>query len=410
MTQHYDLIIIGGGLNGLSLASALAKSDLNIAIIDTIAAKDMQQTSFDGRTCAIAQAPKKMFEAIGVWDAMLSPLPGSPGVGEIRDIRIVDGYSPLFLHYDHKDIGDQPLGYIVENRVTRHALLNFIADYNNINFIAPARCTSIDSLPHANHITLDNGQQLTGSLLIAADGRGSQVRQHFGIKIHKAEYGQTAIVCTAKHEKNHYGTAVERFLPSGPFAILPLGGGHHSSLVWTQRDNEVPYFLAMSEDDFNDQMQQRFGDFLGNASVVGKRWHYPLTLAFTSRYTAQRCCLIGDAIHGIHPVAGQGLNLGLRDVAVLSELIIDTHRNGMDIGTSDLTKQYENLRAGDNFQMIAITDALVRMFSNDIKPLKHARRLGLSAVENLPMAKKFFMQHAMGVAGQKSRLLRGEPL
>lgn len=399
---HTDVIIIGGGLVGLSLAVALGDAGVKVAVIEVFDPKKMDDAGFDGRVSAIAYGSRRMFEATGVWNDM------AKHAGEILDIRIVDENSPLFLHYDFKDVGTEPMGHIIENRFLRSALFKAAGTNKNIKIFAPATYDKIEYSESNVIVSLDNKVKIEGKFLVAADGKNSQIRKQAGIKTINVDYKQTGIVCMVKHEKKHEGIAVEHFLPAGPFAILPMKGGNHSSLVWTEKSELAPLFMAMDDTDFSKQVEKRFGKWLGKLEVVGPRWNYPLTLTFADEYISQRMCLVGDSAHAIHPIAGQGFNLGLRDVAVLAELVADTKNLGLDIGGGVMLESYQRARRVDNIQMIAVTDSLNRLFSNNIMPIKLIRRLGLSAVNKTLPLKKLFMKHAMGVAGDTPKLMRGE--
>ena len=263
--------------------------------------------------------------------------------------------------------------------------------------------------------TLNDGSKISAALVIGCEGRISPTRESAGIKLTKWSYEQTAIVCTVEHERPHNFCAQEHFLPSGPFAILPLPGtdkkpGCRSSIVWTERADLAPIMMDLDDDDFLEELQIRFGDFLGELKIIGPRFAYPLTLQFAESYTAPRLALAADAAHGMHPIAGQGLNMGLRDVAVLAEVLSDAKKAGLDIGGAETLEKYERWRRFDNTLMLAVTDALTYLFSNDIKPIKLARDIGLAAINQVAPLKKLFMRHAMGTVGDLPKLMRGEDL
>lgn len=391
---HTDCVIIGGGLAGLLMAAACADAGIRTHIIEAKPLETTLAKNFDGRGSAIALGSKHYLDQLGLWDAMATE------AGPINDIRIVDDNSPLFLHYDARDVSDEPMGYIVENRYIRHALTQHALQHDLITLHAPASYTDITTDLHHTTATLDDGTQISAKLLIAADGKFSAIRQRLNIPTITKSYNQTAIVCTVKHEQNHHGTAVEKFLPAGPFAMLPMGyegGGHYSSLVWTEASDRAPHYLAMDDDEFNQHMAARFGDWLGDVTLVGERWSYPLSLVFATHYTAERTCLIGDAAHGIHPIAGQGFNLGIRDIQTLASCLKETKNTGLDIGKSATLRRYEQLRSGDNLAMIAATDSLNALFSNRHSPLALARRIGLAIVNQSPKLQQSFMKHAMGI-------------
>jgi 2-octaprenyl-6-methoxyphenol hydroxylase len=337
----------------------------------------------------------------------------------VSDGRISDGYgrrraSSLFLHYDSEDLGQGPLGFIVENRFTRRALYARAAELDGLTLIAPDSLSEAERGAAGVSVTLASGRRLSALLLVGAEGRQSPLREAAGIKTSSWDYGQNGIVCTIAHDEPHSGVAHEHFLPAGPFAVLPLvdgsDGAHRSSIVWTERRRLVPSMMALDDTDFSAEIQRRFGDSLGGIRVEGRRWSYPLVLRHAERYGDRRLALVGDAAHVVHPIAGQGFNLGVRDVAALAECIVDARRLGLDVGAADVISRYERWRRFDVMALITVTDSLNRLFSNDLAPVRLARDLGLAAVNRLMPAKKFFMRHAMGVVGDLPRLVRGEPL
>lgn len=401
--QAIDVVVVGGGMVGLTLGIALAGAGIETAVIDRDDPAGMREAAFDGRVSAIAFGSMRVLDGIGVWSAM------AKSAQPILEIRVVESDSPLFLHYDHREVGDQPMGWIVENRVIRNALLDAAKTCPHLQQFAPATVEAIERSRDGAMVRLADGRTLAARLVGGADGRRSRVREDAGIGTIDWSYPQTGIVCTVAHERPHRGVAVERFLPAGPFAILPMVGDR-SSLVWTERADLAPTILALDEAGFRSEMATRFGDYLGELKVVGPRWSYPLALCHAESYVAERLALVGDAAHAIHPIAGQGLNLGIRDVAVLAELVVDRFRLGLDIGSSDVLSHYQRWRRFDSTMLIAVTDGLNRLFSNDIAPLRLIRDVGLAAVNQVPPLKRLFMHHAMGVVGDLPRLVRGEPL
>ena len=398
-----DVVIIGGGLVGGPLACALAGAGLSVALVDGEVPDATLSPSFDGRASAVALAPQKMLEAIGLWPDI------APWAAPIKHIRVSDGASPLFLHYDHREVGDVPFGWIVENRALRQANLKAIARHDRIAFLAPARLVELQRHPGDVVATLADGRTVRARLAVAADGRASPVREGAGIGVTRWDYRQTAIVCTVAHSLPHGDAAQEHFLPAGPFAILPLTG-NRSSVVWTEKAHLTDAILRQDDDAFLRELHSRFGDYLGDLSLEGPRFSYPLSLQFADSYTARRLAIIGDAAHGMHPVAGQGMNMGLRDVAALAELLVEAKRLGQDLGDAQILARYGRWRRFDNLLMLGLTDGLVRLFSNDIAPVKLARDVGMAAVNRLPTLKRFFMRHAMGMVGELPKLLRGETL
>ncbi len=414
MADDVELLVAGGGLVGLLLAIACAGAGLAVALVDRQEPRAMQEDAFDGRSSAIAYGSRRVLEGLGVWSAI------APDAEPILEIRVADDNAPLFLHYDHRDLGgDAPLGYIVENRVLRRALFAHAAALPNLLLVAPVSVVRAEAAPGGTAALLSDGRRLAARLVAACDGRGSPLRRAAPIRTLEWRYPQTGIVVTVRHEKPHRGIAVEHFLPAGPFAILPMTDDPavaapafraRSSIVWTERAALAPRILALDETGFAAELAARFGDFLGALAPVGPRWSYPLALMQAERLVAPRLALVGEAAHLVHPIAGQGLNLSIRDVAVLSELVVDARRLGLDIGEAGLLRQYQRRRQVDTLLLAAVTDGLNRLFSNDLPPLRLVRDLGLAAVDRLPPVKRFLMRDAMGLTGDLPRLVRGEPL
>lgn len=405
MMPQVDVAIVGGGLVGMPTAIALAQSGISSAVIETIPPPNQIKDGFDGRVCAIALGSKQMLDAIGVWHYVQTH------AEPILDIRVVDGDAPFFLHYDHTDVGDAPFGWIVENRILRQALFTRAEELREyITLLSPCKVELCERNAHNAMLHLNNGDTLTASLVIAADGRQSETRQAAGITAHTVSYKQTAIVCTIAHSAPHHGLALERFLPVGPFAVLPMPH-NQSSLVWTESTERASALLKLGDEALIKEIESRIGGYLGNVSaLIGPRFSYPLTLVHAARYTTNRLALIGDAAHGIHPIAGQGVNLGFRDVAAIAEILTEAKRLGLDLGFETTLDRYARWRQLDAMTMIAVTDGLTRLFSNNIFPLNVARRLGLAAVEKMPPLKRYFMRHAMGIVGDLPKLMRGEKL
>lgn len=405
MKPDSDILIVGGGLSGLPLALACAQGGLSVTVVDALDPATATDAAFDGRVSAIAFASCRMLAQLGVTQHLEGQMQPINDI-MVSDGRVREGASPFFLHFDHKEIGDEPLGHLIENRHMRIALQKAVADQKLIRLIAPQGVKRVDYGAQAV-ATLGNGETVSARLCFAADGRGSPTREAAGIKTVGWDYGQTGIVCTVEHEVPHEGVAQEYFLPGGPFAILPMVG-NRSSLVWTEKTADAKAILALSDEAFADEMRARFGDYLGACAPVGPRWSYPLTLQLARDYVRPRLALIGDAAHGIHPIAGQGLNLGLRDVAAAAEVVVDAARLGLDIGSLDVLERYQRWRRFDNVALSLLMDGLNRLFSNDIGPVRLARDLGLGIVQQIGPARRFFMRHAGGVVGDLPRLLRGE--
>ncbi len=401
--NDHDVLVVGGGMVGLTLAAALGGAGLRVRVVDREAVAWTTDPGFDGRASAIAAGSRAVLDAIGAWSDMAGD------AGPILEIRVTDGASPLFLHYDFRDIGEGPLGHIVENRHIRRALLRRIAALESVDLTGGHTVEAIDRGSLRAEARLDDGTVITARLVVAADGRNSPTREAAGIGVTSWRYDQTGIVCTVAHARPHLGIAQERFLPSGPFAILPMTGDR-SSIVWTERADLAPRLLALDDAAFAAELARRFGDYLGALEVVGPRFSYPLSLAHAERYIDNRLALVGDAAHAMHPIAGQGFNIGVRDVAALAETIVDTIRLGLDPGTTTALERYQRWRRFDNTVMLALTDGLNRLFSNDVAPLRMARDTGLAVVDRMPALKRVLMRHAMGQAGDLPRLIQGLPL
>ncbi|HJU16295.1 MAG TPA: UbiH/UbiF/VisC/COQ6 family ubiquinone biosynthesis hydroxylase [Stellaceae bacterium] len=404
MVDDVELLVAGGGFVGLLLAIACAGAGLDVALIDRQDPLVMQDAAFDGRSSAIAYGSRLVLEGLGVWPDIAAE------AEPIREIRVADDASPLFLHYDPRALATgEPLGYIVENRVLRRALFARAGTLPNLLLLAPVAVDRATAAPGSALALLADGRWIAARLVAACDGSNSPLRRAAGIETIAWRYPQTGIVTTVRHEALHRGIAVEHFLPAGPFAILPMTG-NRSSIVWTERAALAPRLLALDEAAFAAELAARFGDFLGAVEPVGPRWAYPLALMQARRYSAPRLALVGEAAHVVHPIAGQGLNLSIRDVAALAELIVDWRRLGLDIGDDQVLQRYERWRRFDALALAAVTDGLNRLFSNALPPLRLARDLGLFAVNRLPPLKRFLMRDAMGLTGDLPRLARGERL
>jgi 2-octaprenyl-6-methoxyphenol hydroxylase len=402
----FDAVIVGGGMVGLTLGLALAKAGVETAVIDGLDPKRVVDAKFDGRVSSFATASGRMLQALGLWrhvEAVAQPvLDIIVGDGSARD-----GASVALLHFDHSEVGQGPLAHMIENRHFRMALQREVDAVPALTLIAPERVAHTEMQRGHVDVVLGDGRVLAASLCIAADGRDSPLREANGIKTIGWAYAQTGIVATIAHERPHQGTAHELFLASGPFAILPMTG-NRSSIVWTERNDQAPAFLALDDAAFLAEVAQRFGDQWGAVKLDGPRWSYPLSMHLALSYIAPRFALAGDAAHGVHPIAGQGLNLGLRDAAALVEVIVDARRLGLDIGSEAVLARYQSWRRFDNALFTASFDALNRLFSNDIAPIAAARRFGLDVVDSIAPLKRFFMRQAGGDGGDVPKLMRGD--
>lgn len=414
--DRFDLAIVGAGLNGSLLALAAARSGLDTVLIDRVPLQALAASAFDGRTTAIAYTSQQVFAALGAWDDI------APHAEPILDIRISDAGadarpSPLFLHFDHREATAEgetpaPMGWIVENRHLRAALLRQLAACPaHLELVSPDEVVDTSRTQDRAELRLKSGRVLAARLIASAEGRFGSLREAAGIGARGWSYRQTAIVLSARHERPHRGIAQEKFLPGGPFAILPMRdnerGEHLSSIVWTEGSEAARRLLALDDTRFQAELARRFGDHLGAVTPVGPRWSYPLRLVHAERCTDTRLVLVGDAAHGIHPVAGQGYNMGVRDIAALVEVMTDARRLGLDVGAADTLERYARWRRADNYSMVVATDLLVRLFSNDNRPLRLARDIGLAAVNRVPALRRFFVRHAMGLVGDLPKLERG---
>jgi 2-octaprenyl-6-methoxyphenol hydroxylase len=420
-----DVILSGGGLVGQTLALALDQAGLSVAVIDASKPSDTLAPAFDGRAFAIAFASYRMWRALGLGDQL------DEVAQPIEQIMVTDGKlgrgpSLLHLHFDGGELGApassrqtdgagkmpavrDAMGFMLEARHVRMALDSGVRARPSIKMIQPMSVGAIERDPAGATVTLADGRKLRAPLLVGTDGRRSFVRGAVGIRTIGWDYPVTAIVATIMHEKPHDAVAHEFFLPNGPFAILPLKG-NRSNIVWAEPRAAAEALLKMNERDFLAELTKRFGTFLGELSLEGPRFGYPLSLQMAERMIDQRVCLAGDSAHGIHPLAGQGLNLGLKDCAALAECIADGVALGLDPGDVSILERYQRWRRFDNVTMALGMEFFDKLFSNDIKPLRAARTLGLAAVNAVGPARRFFMKYAGGGAGDLPKLLRGESL
>jgi 2-octaprenyl-6-methoxyphenol hydroxylase len=402
-----EVCIIGAGPVGGALACRLATAGISTAVVDRAALPPMEHPAFDGRAYAIAAGSRRLLQEAGVWDAL------AEAACPIRDIRVSDGglgraASRLHLHFDHREAGDTTaaFGEMVEARSLRVALNARMHALPALRVFAPATA-EVDRRDDGATIQIGGGSSVDCRLVVAAEGRNSPLRRSAGIPVTRLPYNQTGIVCAISHQRPHHNTALEHFLPSGPFAQLPMcaspdalegGAPNMSAIVWTERTTIAQRMLALDDASLAKAIARRLGDGLGALQVVGRRWSYPLGALHAHRYHDTRLVLVGDAAHTIHPIAGQGLNLGFRDAMALADLVIEASGRGEDCGAPDLLRRYQRRRRPDNLLMLAATDALDRLFSNDNKLLRLARDVGIAAVDRVPSLKRLFMRQAMGLA------------
>lgn len=405
------IVIAGGGIAGLALALAL-KQALGGSYAVIVADPGLAVAPrADNRAYAVAAAARNMLSTLGIWD-QVSGTAAAMTEMVVTDSRNPDVVRPVFLTFDGEVEPGQAFAHMVENAALASALLAACREAGVE--LRPEGVRGFAAEDDGISISFAGGGRLGANLLVAADGARSKLRELAGIGWVGWAYGQSGIVATLSHERPHDGRAVEHFLPSGPFAILPLsdGGrfGHRSSIVWTEREANVPALLSLDDADILAEIEQRFGLELGELALESKVTAYPLGFGLARRFVGERLALLGDAAHLIHPIAGQGLNLGLKDVAALAEAIVDAARLGLDPGGFEVLERYETARRFDTVAMGAVTDGLNRLFSNDAMPLRLARDLGLGLVDRMPGLKRFFIREAAGLAGTPPRLLRGEAL
>lgn len=407
MAHDYDVIVVGGGLVGASLACALADTPLRIGVVEAVPYAAAAQPSFDDRSVALAFASRLILTALGVW-----PRIAYDDLSPIKAIHISDRGRPGSTHLSARDAGTEALGYVVPARVLGAALVAQMQTAGNVELLAPARLTALRIELDAAVATIsqgDSARTLRARLIVAADGARSQVRALLGIEARTRDYGQVAIVSNAVPGLPHNGVAYERFTPSGPLAVLPHTQGR-CAIVWSVAPARAQALLALDDAAFLAALQTEFGARLGRFSALGARQSYPLSLTQVAQTVHARVALIGNAAHTLHPVAGQGFNLGLRDVITLAELVRDALAAGSDVGDADLLARYRAWRARDTRAMTAFTDGLVRLFSNDRLPLVATRNAALLAIDLVPPAKRALLRRTMGLAGELPRALRGLPL
>jgi len=403
MSQRTDVLIGGAGFAGLALAIALRQS-LGPSFAVTIADPALGRAGADPRASAIVAAARHLFETIGVWNK----IEAQPILDMVvTDSRLQDAVRPTFLTFDGDVVPGEPFAHMIENGPLLAALVEKAKEEGVV--LRPEAVTEFELATNRVDVRLAEGDTIAARLLVAADGAHSRIREHAGIASHGWSYDQSAIVTTVAHERDHHGRAEEHFLPAGPFAILPLTG-RRSSIVWTEEAREAQRIVALADADFHAELERRFGLHLGDIAAVGPRRVHPLGLSVARAFIADRLALVGDAAHVIHPIAGQGLNMGLKDVAALAEVIVDAARVGLDPGSLAVLERYQRWRRFDTMAMGVATDGLNRLFSNRSDVLRVARDVGLGLVDRLPVLKHFFIREAAGLVGEVPKLLKGEAL
>ena len=399
MNKHYDIAVIGGGLAGLTQAILLGQQGWSLVCIDREKAELQTDDDYDTRTTAISWGSRNLLTHAGVWEHLESR------AEPIRKIHIMDEDSPVKLDFDVKDVNAEAFGWIVDNRDFRRALIDRLQKIETVDHLTGTAVSEfIQNTDKVSVKTISDTFEV--KLVIGADGRNSLTREAMGIGAMEKDYNQSGIVCLIEHEKPHNGVAIEHFRSQGPFAVLPFtdtkSNKHRSAIVWTVNRQDADSWIKCSEELFNAALQTRCGDIFGTVKLSGKRAAWPLNLRKAYYYTTDRMVLIAEAAHGMHPIAGQGLNMSLRDIAALTEVL----EGARDPGDAGLLKKYQSMRIGDNIGMVLATDWLNTLFGLDIAAVRAVRRFGLHAVARLPFAKKFFMKQAMGAAGKLPAMIR----
>jgi len=405
-----DVLVLGGGLVGLALAVALDRHDVTSIVVDAADPATQIAPAFDGRATAVSSSSWRMLEAIGVAER-LAPF-GCP----IRTIRVSDGLRPGALTFDpgRDDAMAEPLGIMVENRLLRQALQQAAAQAANIAILAPAEAREVARDRHGVRAALADGRLVTASLLVGAEGRASPTRELAGIEVARWTYDHAAIVTTVRHQHPHDHVAYEIFYPEGPFAILPMlddeEGRHRSAIVWSVARADGPAYAELPPRAFAAEVEKRMGGFLGAVELAGRRWTYPLGFHHAARITDLRLALVGDAAHGIHPIAGQGLNLGFRDAAALAQVVVEGARLGLDLGNAQLLSRYQSWRSVDTFSVALATDSLTRIYGVPGRAASAVRRFGMSLIDRVAPLKNRLMAEARGESGELPLLLRGRAI
>jgi 2-octaprenyl-6-methoxyphenol hydroxylase len=404
MTYDSDILIVGGGLNGPALALGLAQAGFQVTVVDALSEKSRKNAGFDGRSYALALASVRLLTGIGIWPQVAEKAEPMLEI-KVSDGRAGEGPSPFFMHFDHAEIEEGPMGHMLEDRHLRRAFLEEMAADDRITHLAGETVVAQSVDGAGVQVTLASGKTVTGKLLIGSDGRNSGTASRAGITRTGWGYGQTALVAALEHDLPHHGIAHQFFMPSGPLAILPLKG-NVSSIVWSETDDTAAEFAALDDAAFLEVLKPRFGDFLGNIRLKGKRFTYPLGLSIANCFISDRLALIGDAAHGVHPLAGQGLNAGLRDVGALVQVLTEAHHRGEDIAAADVLERYQQWRRFDTASLAVVTDLTNRLFSNDNPFLRLGRDLGMGAINAMPGLRRAFVREAAGLTGDLPALMR----
>lgn len=408
MSFDTDIVIVGGGLSGPTLALALAANGVKVTVVDAQKPQTRKAEGFDGRSYALALTSVRLLEGIGLWETVAQHAQPMLEI-KVTDGRAGEGPSPFFMHFDHAEIEEGPMGHMIEDRYLRRALMDAVDAAERVQLLDGERVVAQAADSTGITLTLATGKQLRARLCIGADGRASGTATRANIKRTGWAYGQTALVCAVNHALPHHGIAHQFFMPAGPLAILPLTD-NRSSIVWSETDANAARIHALSEEEYLDVLRPRFGDFLGDISLAGRRYTYPLSLSLTHDMVAERVALVGDSAHGVHPIAGQGLNAGFRDIAALCEVIVHAQRRGEDFGAGVALARYQEWRRFDNVSLALATDSFNRLFSNDNAFVRIARDIGMGIISALPGVRRTFIREAAGLNGELPKLMRGLPL
>ena len=398
-------MIVGGGLNGPALALATAQAGFRVTIIDALPLDTRKDPEFDGRSYALALGSQRLLKAIGIWPAVADDAQPMLEI-KVTDGRAGEGPSPWVMHFDHAEIEEGPMGYMVEDRHLRRAFLDAMAADDRITHLAGETVVAQQVAPASANVALSSGKSLSAALLVGSDGRASGTATRAGISRTGWGYDQTALVCCVAHDKPHGGIAHQFFMPGGPLAILPLTG-NRSAIVWSESTTRAQTLAALDDAAFLDALKPAFGSFLGAIRLTGTRFTYPLGLTLADHFVADRVALVGDAAHGVHPIAGQGLNAGLRDVAALAQVLTEAHRRGEDIGARLTLERYQTWRRPDVTKLALATDTFNRLFSNDNPLIRAARDFGMGAINAMPGLRRNFIREAAGLNGSLPDLMRG---
>ena len=404
MEHDCDIAIVGGGFNGPALALAAAQVGLRVIVLDATSHKPRKNAKFDGRAYALALASKRLMAAVGVWENV------AQDAEPMLNIRVSDGHagvgaSPFFMDFDHAELEEGPMGYMVEDRHLRYALQAAMQTSPLIEYRLATRVTRQSTGPEGVTLSLANNQKITTRLLVGADGRQSGTAARAGITYTGWQYGQTALVCAVEHDRPHGGVAHQFFMPAGPMAVLPLSA-RRSTVVWSEKTDSATVIKTLDDAAFLDVLRPRFGDFLGDIALTGGRFSYPLGMMIAKSYIAPNVALIGDAAHGVHPIAGQGLNAGLRDVAALIQVLSEAKQRGEDFASQPVLARYQLWRRFDATALAVATDGFNRLFSNDNPILRLGRDLGMGMLNAMPKVRRGILREAAGLTGDLPDLMR----